>query len=88
MGPVAFQYGAEIAYPVPEGTSFGILMLMGQISGIIFIYIMDALRIGKAGDMTVSLIGFIVLLIISFLIAIRLKESSIINSVEGVNYHE
>lgn len=83
MGPVAFQYGAEVAYPVPEGISFGILMLMGQISGIIFIYIMDALRIGPKGDMKISLIGFIVLIVISFFIAVRIKESPVILGQEG-----
>ena len=34
-GPIGFQYGAEITYPTPEGTSNGLLILMGQISGII-----------------------------------------------------
>ncbi len=36
-GPVGFQYGAEVAYPAPEGTSNGLLLFMGQISGIVFI---------------------------------------------------
>ncbi|MGB5842904.1 MAG: MFS transporter, partial [Anaerolineales bacterium] len=30
-GPVGFQYGAEITYPAPEGTSNGMLLMMGQI---------------------------------------------------------
>ena len=40
-GPIGFQYGAEIAYPAPEGTSNGLLLMMGQISGIAFIFGMD-----------------------------------------------
>src|SRR3990172_4088352 len=36
-GPIGFQYGAEVTYPTPEGTSNGLLLLMGQISGILFI---------------------------------------------------
>lgn len=43
-GPIGFQYGAEITYPAPEGTSNGLLLLMGQISGIIFILGMDAFK--------------------------------------------
>ncbi len=41
-GPIGFQYGAEIARPTPEGTSNGLLLLMGQISGIAFIFGMDS----------------------------------------------
>ena len=37
-GPIGFQYGAEVAYPTPEGTSNGLLLLTGQISGIAFIF--------------------------------------------------
>ena len=36
-GPIGFQYGAEVAYPAPEGTTTGLLLLIGQVSGIIFI---------------------------------------------------
>ncbi|MBW1891303.1 MAG: MFS transporter, partial [Deltaproteobacteria bacterium] len=44
IAPVAFQYGTEISYPAPEATSQGVLMLAGQISGIIFIFGMDMFR--------------------------------------------
>ena len=44
-GPIGFQYGAEITYPASEGTSNGMLLLMGQISGIAFIFGMDSLEI-------------------------------------------
>jgi MFS family permease len=33
-GPIGFQYGAEVTFPTPEGTSNGLLLMMGQISGI------------------------------------------------------
>lgn len=83
MGPIAFQYGAEVAYPVPEGTSFGILMLMGQISGIIFIFLMDALSAPVTGDMTTSLIAFSMLILVTFVIALKLKESPLILGMDG-----
>lgn len=83
MGPIAFQYGAEMAYPVPEGTSFGVLMLMGQISGIIFIFLMDSLGKAASGDMTTSLIIFSVLILVTFVIALKLKESPLILDASG-----
>lgn len=79
MGPVAFQYGAEIAYPVAEGTSFGLLMGIGQVSGIIFIYAMDILRSGKTGDMTASLVIFIILTAATVVFASKLHESNIVS---------
>jgi cyanate permease len=35
VAPVAYQYGAEITYPAPEGTSNGLFVLAGQISVLI-----------------------------------------------------
>ena len=88
MGPVAFQYGAEIAYPVPEGTSFGVLMLMGQISGIIFIILMDLLRIKSNGSMVISLSLFVVLLLISYIIVSKLKESELVLGLSSVSEND
>ena len=41
-GPIGFQYGAEISYPAPESSSQGLLLLSGQISGLIFVALMSA----------------------------------------------
>ena len=73
-GPIGFQYGAEATYPTPEGTSNGLLILMGQISGIIFIFGMDAFKSPKTGDMTASLTVLIILMVLSALLSLRLKE--------------
>jgi MFS family permease len=73
-GPLGFQYGAEITYPAPEGTSTGMLLLMGQISGIIFIFGMDMLR-SPTGAMTTSLVVLVVLMVLGLLLCTRLKES-------------
>ncbi len=35
--PVGFQYCAEVTYPAPESASQGMVLLIGQISGILFI---------------------------------------------------
>lgn len=81
-GPIGFQYGAEITYPASEGTSNGMLILMGQISGIAFIFGMDSLKSSFTGSMTRSLIMLIVLMALSILISLRLKESTILSKEE------
>ena len=74
-GPVGFQYGAEITYPAPEGTSNGLLLLMGQISGIIFILGMDAFKSPVTGSMTLPLLVLIGLLILCLILVTLLKEA-------------
>jgi len=78
-GPIGFQYGAEITYPASEGTSNGMLLLMGQISGIAFIFGMDYLKTVGTGSMTRSLVFLIGLMVLSILMSFRLKESVILN---------
>jgi MFS family permease len=73
-GPLGFQYGAEITAPAPEGTSNGLLLLMGQISGILFIFGMDSLRAPRDGSMTISLGALIVLMILGLYFTARFKE--------------
>jgi cyanate permease len=74
-GPVGFQYGAEVTYPAPEGTSNGLLLLMGQISGIVFILGMDSFKSPETGSMTLPLIVLIGLMVLSLLFALRLREA-------------
>jgi sugar phosphate permease len=75
-GPIGFQYGAEVAYPAPEGTSNGLLLLMGQISGIIFIFGMDSFKSPETGSMTPSLAVLIGLMVLGLLLCTRLGEST------------
>ena len=81
-GPLGFQYGAEITHPAPEGTSNGLLLLVGQVSGIAFIVGMDALK-APSGSMTVSLVVLTALLAVGLVLATRLRESKILTSGEG-----
>ena len=74
-GPIGFQYGAEITYPAPEGTSNGLLLLMGQISGILFILGMDAFKSPQTGSMTMSILILIGLMVLSLVLGTRLKEA-------------
>jgi len=68
-GPIGFQYGAEKSYPAPESTSQGIILMVGQISGIIFVF-----GINKMGVLT-AMISFILLTILNVFIGLQLKES-------------
>jgi MFS family permease len=76
LGPIGYQYGAEITFPAPEGTSNGLLVLAGQIS-VVFIFAMEFLN-KRFGSFTSSLVlGAGLLLLNCFLVAL-LKESKIL----------
>ena len=77
-GPLGFQYGAEVTFPAPEGTSNGLLLLAGQISGIAFILGMDALKSASSGSMTVSLVILTGLMAVALLLATQLRESKML----------
>jgi cyanate permease len=76
-GPVGFQYGAEITFPASEGTSNGMLLLMGQVSGIAFIFGMDSMKSSQTGSMTRSLVILIILMVISIFMSLRLNEATL-----------
>lgn len=74
-GPLGFQYGAEITYPTPEGTSNGLMLLMGQISGIAFILGMDSFKSADTGSMTNPLMALIGLMFLALLVTTRLRDA-------------
>jgi cyanate permease len=78
-GPICYQYSAEISYPAPEATSQGLLLLAGQISGIIFIFGMDILTAAGASK-TPAMLIFIVLMIINVFLILKLKESKLVKT--------
>jgi len=78
-GPIGFQYGAEITFPASEGSSNGLMLLAGQISGIAFIFGFDYLKAPLTGSMTRPMIYLIVLMLFSILLSTRLKESPLMN---------
>ncbi len=77
-GPLGFQYGAEITHPAPESTSNGLLLLVGQISGIAFIFGMDSFRSPSDGSMTASLVVLLALLILGLALTTRFKEPAVL----------
>ena len=82
-GPVGFQYGAEVTHPTPEGTSNGLLLLMGQISGIVFIFGMDSFKSPETGSMTLPLIVLIGLMALCLLLCTRLREATALLTGDG-----
>jgi cyanate permease len=84
-GPIGFQYAAEITRPAPEGTSNTLLLLMGQISGVIFIFAMDALKSKSTGSMTASLVGLAVLAGAAALLALKVRESPVHGDAKNVS---
>ncbi len=82
-GPIAFQYGAEITHPAPEGTSNSLLILMGQVSGIAFIMAMDALKDPATGSMTKPLLVLAGLMVVAAGLALGLRESPIRGAQSG-----
>ena len=72
LGPIGFQYGAEIVHPTPEGTSNGLIQLFGQTS-IGFFYVMVAMK-SSNGSFTSSLLLATGLLIICLLVITQMKD--------------
>ncbi len=73
-GPIGFQYTAEITLPTPESTSQGILLLVGQISGIGLVTLMSINNYAFLGTMMKL---FVILSILAFIAVLFLKESPI-----------
>ncbi|MDX1283724.1 MAG: MFS transporter [Draconibacterium sp.] len=68
-GPIGFQYGAEKSYPAPESTSQGIILLVGQVSGILFVF-----GVNTTGVL-IAMVSFIVLTAFNVFLSTRLRES-------------
>jgi len=67
--PVGFQFTAEISAPTGESTSQGVILWVGQASGIAFIIAMN-----KVG-MNYLMITFCILAVVATILAASLKES-------------
>jgi len=85
--PVIFQYAAEVSYPSPEATSQGVLMLSGQIAGIIFILGMDHFRT-ESGSMTPFMVFLVGLSLLNILLSLLLKESREVVSGKGTGIED
>lgn len=74
VAPILFQHGSEVAYPTPEGTSLGTILLMGQISGAAFVYIFESLT-ASFGSIVWPMLIFVLLTIFLLPFTFQIKES-------------
>jgi len=71
-GPIGFQYAAEVSYPAPESSSQGLLLLSGQISGIVLVALMSV-QDNRFLDPIMTI--FVLLSLAAFILVLMLKES-------------
>jgi MFS family permease len=74
-GPLGFQYAAEVSHPAPESTSQGMLLWVGQITGMIFVV---GMSIHSNRYLPGFMMAFVVLSMISAVVSFFLKESPMI----------
>ncbi len=74
-GPVALEYAVVLTKPVPEATSNGMLMMIGQVGGIIFILFFEGFTT-TLGDYFPTLLLESIFLIVTLVIVFLLKEKS------------
>lgn len=76
VAPILFQYGAEVAYPIQEGTSLGVILLMGQISGALFVYLFEVLQ-SSSGSPILPMILVVALTALELPVTLGMKESDL-----------
>lgn len=78
VAPILFQHGAEEAYPVQEGASFGLIMMMGQISGILFVVLFEVIQGAAQGVW--PMLFLLILALLQIPVATALKESELLSA--------
>jgi Na+/melibiose symporter-like transporter len=71
--PIALEYAVDITKPVPEASSNGILMMVGQIGGILFILGLADLKL-PSGDYLPALLLEAILIALALVFAFFLKR--------------
>jgi Na+/melibiose symporter-like transporter len=71
-GPIGFQYAAEVSYPAPESTSQGLLLLIGQVTGMIFVAGMSIQQNHFIGTFMTLFVG---LTLVTMILGTTLRES-------------
>ena len=74
-GPIGIQYAAEVSYPAPESTSQGILLWVGQLTGMLFV---AGMSIHNNQYLHEFMLIFSGLSIVSFFLVLFLRESPLI----------
>lgn len=82
VAPILFQHGAEVAYPIKEGTSFGLILLMGQISGALFVVIFEAIS-STTGSINIPMLLLVIATAIEVPFTLKMKESAILKALQN-----
>ncbi len=78
VAPILFQHSSEVAYPAQEGTSLGMILLSGQVSGVLFVLLFEAISAGT-GSIAIPMVGIVILTAIELPIVAKMKESRLMN---------
>ncbi len=76
-GPIGFQYAAEVSAPAHESTSQGLLLWVGQLSGMIMV---TGMSMKNKSFLPAFMVSFVVLIIIAAILIFFIKESSLIKA--------
>jgi len=82
VAPILFQHGSEVAYPTQEGTSLGTILLMGQISGVLFVFLFEALSAGS-GSVIPPMLVIVAITAAEIPLTLRMKESPLLKRGES-----
>ncbi len=77
VAPILFQHGSEVAYPTQEGTSLGTILLMGQISGVLFVFLFEALA-GGFHSVIPPMLAIVALTAAEIPFTLKMKESPLL----------
>lgn len=77
VAPILFQHGSEVAYPVQEGTSLGIILLMGQVSGALIVYIFEVVK-DISGSVVLPMLLIVAATVLELPIVLNMKESGFV----------
>jgi MFS family permease len=76
-GPIGFQYAAEVSAPAPESTSQGLLLWVGQLSGIIMV---TGMSMKNKTLLPLFMISFVFITAIAAVLVSFIKESQLIKA--------
>ena len=76
-GPIGFQYAAEVNYPAPESASQGILLWVGQLTGMVFV---AGMSINNNAYLGTFMTVFSLLSLLTLAAVLLLRESPMIRA--------
>lgn len=76
-GPIGFQYAAEVSSPAHESTSQGLLLWVGQLSGMIMV---TGMSMKNKTFLPAFMVSFVFLIIIAAILIFFIKESALIRA--------